>query len=35
MMSPATKQSTQRKAYLNANILAPAQGLNGTGWHSY
>ncbi|MBC8036597.1 MAG: amidohydrolase family protein, partial [Rhizobiales bacterium] len=30
-MSPATKQSTQRKAYLNANIVAPAQGLNGKG----
>ena len=28
MMSPATKQSTQRKAYLNASIVAPAQGLN-------
>jgi dihydroorotase len=29
MMSPAIKQSAQRKAYLNANIVAPAQGLNG------
>ena len=31
MMSPAVKQSAQRKAYLNANIVAPAQGLNGKG----
>ena len=31
MMSPAIKQSTQRKAYLNASIVAPAQGLNGRG----
>lgn len=31
MMSPAVKQSSQRKAYLNANIVAPAQGLNGRG----
>ncbi|MEQ1523333.1 MAG: dihydroorotase, partial [Aestuariivirga sp.] len=31
MMSPAVKQSAQRKAYLNANIIAPAQGLNGKG----
>ena len=31
MMSPAMKQSAQRKAYLNANIIAPAQGLNGKG----
>ena len=31
MMSPAIKQSAQRKAYLNANIVAPAQGLNGKG----
>jgi dihydroorotase len=31
MMSPAVKQSAQRKAYLNANIVAPAQGLNGRG----
>ncbi|MBL8904109.1 MAG: amidohydrolase family protein, partial [Rhizobiales bacterium] len=30
-MSPAVKQSAQRKAYLNANIVAPAQGLNGKG----
>ncbi len=31
MMAPAAKQSAQRKAYLNANIVAPAQGLNGKG----
>jgi dihydroorotase len=31
MISPAIKQSAQRKAYLNANIVAPAQGLNGRG----
>jgi dihydroorotase len=31
MMTPAIKQSAQRKAYLNANIVAPAQGLNGRG----
>jgi hypothetical protein len=31
MMSPAIKQSAQRKAYLNADIVAPAQGLNGRG----
>ena len=31
MMSPAVKQSAQRKAYLNANIIAPAQGLKGRG----
>ena len=31
MMSPAVKLSAQRKAYLNAHIIAPAQGLNGRG----
>ena len=31
MMTPATKSSARRQAYLNAHIIAPAQGLDGKG----
>jgi dihydroorotase len=31
MIAPAPKSSSSRKAYVNAHIVAPAQGLNGPG----
>ena len=31
MMTPASRSSAGRRAYINANIVAPAQGLNGKG----
>ena len=31
MKTPASKAKASRRAYVNANIVAPAQGLNGTG----
>jgi dihydroorotase len=31
MMTPATRSAASRRAYLNANIVAPAQGLAGPG----
>lgn len=31
MMTPSIKAASSRKAYVNANIVAPAQGLNGRG----
>ena len=31
MMTPASKSTASRRAYINANIVAPAQGLNGKG----
>lgn len=31
MIAPAPRQSTARKAYVNAHIVAPGQGLNGPG----
>ena len=31
MISPGFNNASQRKAYVNAQIVAPAQGLNGQG----
>ena len=31
MMTPASRSAAGRRAYINANIIAPAQGLNGKG----
>ena len=31
MMTPASRSAAGRRAYINANIVAPAQGLNGKG----
>lgn len=31
MIAPATRSAASRRAYVNANIVAPAQGLNGKG----
>jgi dihydroorotase len=31
MMTPVSRSTTPRRAYVNANIVAPAQGLNGKG----
>ena len=31
MMTPASRSAAGRRAYVNANIVAPAQGLNGKG----
>ena len=31
MMAPVSRSQANRRAYLNANVVAPAQGLNGKG----